>query len=521
VKAKGKVYLVGAGPGDPGLITAKALRLLSECDAVVYDRLVPLELVVPLPRRIERHFVGKRAGRHPIPQDKINSLLVQLAHQGKMVVRLKGGDPFIFGRGGEEALHLRKNSIPYEVVPGVTAGIAAPAYAGIPVTFRGKAVYTIFLTAHEAADKDEPQVPWTWLAQSRQGTIVGYMGVNQLPQVVTELIDGGYAPQTPAAIISRGTSGLQQVCQGDLEDLPHLAEENDIKPPAVFVIGEVAALRPGLKWFEAGILFGKKVMVTRPGDQAGEMYALLRQHGAEVLPMPTIETAAHDASQAWHELGKILGAGHTAKTAQTERWIVFTSENGVRYFLRLLIEKGHDLRALGQFRIAAVGAGTARELVKHELLADFVPGKATTATLAEELASQISGQKSLIVRVRGNLGDDRVERTLAAAGAEVFPLMVYETMTASWDEGMWSLLEELPPDIIAFTSGSTVSGFAEILGAEKARQIASAATIACIGPSTTQVAHEHDIRVDIEATDHSVPDLVQAILQHFAESRKK
>jgi uroporphyrinogen III methyltransferase/synthase len=507
---EGKVYLVGAGPGDPALITVRGQRLLFQCDAVVYDRLVPLELVVTLPRRVERHYAGKCAGLHSRPQHEINELLAQLAHQGKAVVRLKGGDPFVFGRGGEEAQYLREKGISFEIVPGITAGIAAPAYAGIPITFRGKSVCAIFLTAHEAADKEELQAPLDWLAQSRHSTIVGYMGVNQLPQVVAVLLKGSMSPATPAAIIMRGSTGVQKAISGKLADLPQLARESRIEPPAVFVIGTVAQFASTLKWFETGALFGKKIMVTRPADQANEMYALLRSQGAEVLPLPTIATEIFDDARGWSDFKTLLRDSRSNQ----HLWLVFTSENGVRYFLQLLLSQSYDLRAIGSFRIAAVGSGTAKELAGRGIRADFIPTRATTAALAEELAALIADQSCTVIRVQGNLGDERVERTLASAGARVIPLPVYKTFTAEWDEGMWALLEELPPDIIVFTSGSTVSAFVEILGADRALKLARQAQIASIGPSTTRIAKDLGLRVDIEATQHSIPGLVEAIVLH-------
>ncbi|MCX6641718.1 MAG: uroporphyrinogen-III C-methyltransferase [bacterium] len=506
--SNGIVYLVGAGPGDPGLITVKGKRLLHDCDAVVYDRLSPLELVVTLPQHVERYYVGKSAECHSVPQEKINALLVQLAQRGLKVVRLKGGDPFVFGRGGEEALFLKKHNVPFEIVPGITAGIAVPAYAGIPITHRNSSVFAVLVTAHEASDKTEFQAPWEWLSGVEHGSIIGYMGVKQLSATIEKLIAGGMAPATPAALIQQGSTGLQRCATGRLADLVKIAEEQKISPPALFVIGDVVKLAKELAWFGKGPLAGKSVWVTRPADQAVEMYEMLREDGAEVLPLPTIAISEFQDSSGWVSLRQSLD---TQKT----RWLVFTSENGVRYFHKQIIANGYDERFWGGFKIAAVGSGTARELNQCNLTADFVPTKATTAVLADELAPILQDQSSLVVRVRGNLGDDRVERTLAESGSIVLALQVYSTSTAEWDAGMWAYLEENRPDVITFTSGSTVSAFIEILGKERALKIAGQAKIASIGPMTSTIAAEVGLQVSIEAKEYSVPGLIDEIVKYF------
>lgn len=511
--AEGKVYLVGAGPGDPGLLTVSAARLLKECDAVVYDRLAPLELVVALPSRIERYYVGKSSERRTLSQEEINGLLVALAQRGLNVVRLKGGDPFMFGRGGEEALYLRKMQIPYEVIPGITAGLAAPAYAGIPVTHRNKSVFAVFLTAHEAGDKEKIQMPWEWLGKARNGTIIGYMGVKQLSQATKMLLAGGMSPGTPAALIERGTTGAQRSIFGTLSDLPRLAEEANISPPALFVIGDVVTLGKDLGWFEGNVLCGKRVMVTRPADQAQELYSLLRSHGAEILPLPTITTAEYDDLRAWDQITSLFTREVTRDESNSDQWLAFTSENGVRYFTAQLAKHGFDHRSLGKFNIAAVGSGTDSALRRKGLRADFIPSRATTSALGEELSRLLVGRDALVIRIRGNLADDRVEKALESAGAGVIPLYVYRTYTAPWDAGMWTLLDDNPPDVIAFTSGSTVTGFTEILGEARAREVANRALVASIGPMTTQIAAKHGIKVNVEAETHSVPGLIEAIVK--------
>jgi len=510
----GKVYLVGAGPGDPGLITVRGRQLLDECDAVVYDRLVPLELVVSLPARVERHYVGKISGKHALDQSQINELLAQLARQGLKVVRLKGGDPLVFGRGGEEALHLKECGVPFELVPGVTAGLAASACCGIPVTHRGRSVQVIMVTAHEAPDKQELQVSWDWLAQSRGGTLVGYMGVTQLPYVVERLLAGGMDPATPAAMIERGATPRQRIVSGTLVDLPRRVQEAAISPPALFIIGDVVALHRELEWVQPGVMAGLKVMVTRPSDQAGEMYALLRGLGAYVLPCPTIATREQDDQAAWEALAPLFGE----RTPHPPGWLILTSENGVRYFLKQFLKR-YDYRALAAFRLAAVGAGTDRELAARGLKADFIPSRATTEALGRELAARMAAEPSgPVLRVRGNLGDDHVERALASAGARVHVLPVYATFTASWDAGLHTHLDRNPPDVITFTSGSSCSGLVDLLGSDRARELADRALIASIGPTTSRVIREAGLKVDLEAETHSVPGLVAALEQHYRAS---
>ncbi len=515
MKQVGKVYLVGAGPGDPGLVTVRAKELLNACDAIVYDRLVSLELVVPMPERVQRYFVGKSSSCHSMHQDEINKLLVKLAKQGMTVVRLKGGDPFVFGRGGEEALFLKENGISYEIVPGVTAGIAASAYAGIPITHRKQSVFTVLLTAHEAADKEVTQVPWEWLGKIQHGSIVGYMGVTQLPSVVNKLIEAGMDPNTPAALIERGTTGSQRHISATLADLPGKAAQEGIAPPALFIIGKPVLLSEELDWFGGGVLSGKRMMVTRPADQAFDMYALLREQGAEVLPLPTIRTAAHDDDSGWDE---IKGLFELNVRGKAEEWIVFTSENGVRYFIQQLFDRGYDFRFLGRFKIAAMGTGTDRALRLHHLKADFLPTKSTSDVLAAEFSDYIKGKACKVIRVRGNLGDDRIEQSIEEADAVVLPLQVYDTSTAVWDAGMWACLDENPPDVITFTSGSTAAGFKEILG-DRGEEIAGNAVIASIGPMTTQIITNEKMKVAIEAKMHSVPGLVEEILNYFRQHK--
>ncbi len=508
----GKVYLVGAGPGDPGLITVRGLELLQNCDAVAYDNLVNLEFITGLSQTVEKFYVGKSAGKHALPQEEINQLLVNLAKRGLRVVRLKGGDPFVFGRGSEEALVLKKNGIEYEVVPGVTAGTAAPAYAGISLTHRNIASYTILATAHESAKQDERPVPWEWFGGAKDSSIVAYMGVRQLKTRVKQLMDGGMNPAVKAALIERGTHGKQRVVVSTLKEIPGAAEKAGIQPPSIFLVGDVAELSRELNWFVSKPLYNVRVLVTRATAQAGEFCRFLRELGAETLALPAIKTNPAGCEVAWNKF---------MKKAAESGWLVFTSENGVKYFLRKLYNSGKDVRFLGNYSIAAVGSGTAKALDREMLKADFIPSKALTRTLAEELREYIKDKNVNIIRVRGNLADDSVEKILSEAGAEVIPLELYETAAPEWDNHWMEILENNLPDVITFTSGSTVEGFFKILGKEKALEIGKKSKIVSIGPVTSNIINNMGLEVDAEARIHTVPGMIDILTEYYKNNQKE
>ncbi len=500
---QGMVYLIGAGPGTAELITYRGLEALSACDVVCFDALVDPTLVVTLPPHIERHYVGKRAGRHSMKQPEIEELLVRLAKDGHTVARLKGGDPFIFGRGGEEAIALAEAGIPFEIIPGVTAASAATAYAGIPLTHRGLATIASVFTAHEDPDKDpEKALDYKHLAQLG-GTLAGYMGVTRLPQVVEQLIAGGRDPQTPAALIERGATPAQKMVRATLNTIVSEAEKAGIKPPALIVVGDTVGLSETLHWYEPGPLAGKRVLVTRPADQAGPMYRELTRLGAWIVPTPSIRTMQHLDMQGWQHFNENLD-----KTG----WLVFTSENGVKFFVRNLLRLGGDLRLLGMYHIAVIGAGTQRALAEIGLKAELVPEKFTGKTLADQLATKLE-PGTYVIRVRGNLGEPAVEEILANAGAEVLPIQVYVTETAPLDDGMRAWVEEAPLDYITFTSGSTAKSFVEQWGQEQAMALANDARVISIGPVTSEVVRELGFTIHCEAEQHDVEGVIQAVLQ--------
>lgn len=510
-KRKGIVYLVGAGPGDPDLITVKAARILERCDAVVYDNLVPIELIATLPKGVEVSYVGKISGQHSHSQKAINEQLAALALEGKTVVRLKGGDPFVFGRGGEEAQHLREHGIRYEVVPGITAGQAAPEYSGIPITDRRTASFAILVTGHSATEKSDSSVPWEWVGKARDGTLIIYMGVAEIEGIVTRLIDAGMPPDVASAAIERGTYPTQRLVTAPLSDLPSRVKEQGMRPPVIFVVGEVVNMAETLRWFDEKPLFGIRVMVTRPADQAISLYRELRDLGAEVLPYPTIATRMKHDPPAWESVKKASG---------DRRWIVFTSENGVRYFMEQWRQQMGDVRGFARYRIAAVGAGTARALDSHNLSADFIPTEATTLELARQLASEPGLPGSIVVRVRGNLADDTIERILMEAGASVLPLPVYETYHPVWSDEMVKKLLTHPPDAVILTSGSSAEGLAAVLGGNELEEVTARARIFSIGPSTSRTIQSLGMHVDHESSVHTIPAMVEDLVSFYGKLPK-
>lgn len=499
----GTVYLVGAGPGNPELITKKGHDLLQKCDAVVYDDLVAFELVASLPSHIARYYAGKRAGCHSKVQNETNDLIIRLARQGLNVVRLKGGDPLIFGRGGEEAASLREAGVPFEIVPGVTAVSAVAAGAGIPLTDRRDSSWLLMATGHEAKSASLP-VPWEKIAKLRGGTIAVYMGVGTLPQIVEKLVNGGADPETPAAAISDGYTGAQRIVEAPLHDLPNRCHNAGLKSPAIVIIGDVASHARYLSWKKPGALAGKRVLVTRPFKSIGEICRILRGYGADLLPLPTISIEPFNDIEGWSKVENVFG-----KTG----WCVFTSRSGVEHFFDGLWSRGYDLRSLSGFRIAVIGPGTAQALQERGLRADLVSGVSRSEELAKELITSSDDLKGVtVLRIRGDLSDDSIDNALTKRGAELVRITVYRTVTSHWESHWINVIKEQPPDYITFTSGSTVRGFVEILGKTDAAAVASEAKVISIGPSTTAIADELGLKVDVEAEEHTIEGVVKALL---------
>jgi uroporphyrinogen III methyltransferase / synthase len=507
------IYLVGSGPGDPGLFTVKGVRCMREADAVVYDRLAPEALLKYARPEAEKIYVGKRPGNPTMSQEEINDLLVELGRAGKTVVRLKGGDPYIFGRGGEEALALIEAGLPFEVVPGVTSGVAAPAYAGIPVTHRHISTSVAFVTGHEDPTKGRTDVDWDKLANSAE-TLVLYMGVGRLAEISAGLIRAGRTPNTPVACVRWGTVPKQRTVTGTLEDIADRVAEAGLKPPAIIVVGEVVALREaGLDWYERRPLFGRRVVVTRARSQAGELSAELERLGAEVYEFPTIEIVPPE------DFGPLEDA---IRELDSFDWLVYTSVNGVEAFMERLRHHGFDLRAVPRgAKVAAIGPATAERLEKVGLRVDVVPGEYRAEALIDALGTgSLAGQRVLIPRAR--VAREILPEKLREAGAEVVVPPAYESVPSSEGREELSLrLQAGGVDCVTFTASSTVENFVGAFGEEEAARLLSGSRVACIGPITADTARKRGLRVDAGADEYTIPGLVEAVTNLLAADPAK
>jgi len=499
----GTVYLVGAGPGDPGLLTLRAAELLERADVLVYDALVSPE-IMERAGGAERVYVGKRGGDHTRTQEQINGLLVELAGRHRTVVRLKGGDPFVFGRGGEEALTLRAAGVPFEVVPGITSGIAGPAYAGIPVTQRGMAASVALVTGHEDPTKDDTDLDWAHLARG-VGTLVFYMGVGKMADNFRRLIEHGRPADTPAAAVEWGTYPRQRSVVGTLATLPGLVREARIGAPSIVVVGEVASLRDRLAWWDARPLSGRRVVVTRARAQASDFAAELRALGAEVIQFPTIRIEGAPDPAALRAAAASVGSFG---------WTVFTSVNGVEHFWDALAAEGMDSRALGGVRVCALGPATAGELARRGVRADVVPDEYVAEAAVEALAAATELRGARILLPRAEVARAVLPDLLRQRGAEVVEVAAYRTVQdgAGADE-VRRRIAAGEVDLVTFTASSTVVNFVELVGAE-----VGAATVASIGPITSATLRERGMRVDVEAAEYTIPGLLEAIRHFYGET---
>jgi uroporphyrinogen III methyltransferase / synthase len=496
----GTVYLIGAGPGDPGLITVKGLERLGAADVVVYDYLANPALLEDLAPEVERIYVGKRHDEAMRTQEEINALLVDRARKGRTVARLKGGDPFIFGRGGEEALALARAGIPFEVVPGVTAATAVAAYAGIPLTHRGMNATVTFVTGRETPGRGDTLVRWDELARAG-GTLVFFMGVRSLPEITARLIAAGRAPDTPAAVIHWGTLPNQRTVAAPLKDLARAVAEAGVGPPALTVVGEVVGLRPEINWFESLPLFGRRVLVTRAVGQRGRLARLLAERGAEVVAVPTIRVVPPEDPHAIE-----------AALERLDRfdWVVLTSANGVEAFFERLAASDRDSRALAGRKVAVVGAETARALAAHGLAADLVPEDSNAEGLAAAIAAAgVNGRRVLLAQAAG--ARKILAERLAQAGAEVTAAALYRTVVAEPDAAALAVLAGAPIHYATFTSASTVRNLQEILGPEGFATTLAGARVIAIGPVTARAARDAGLTVHLQPDDPGVAALVAAI----------
>lgn len=537
----GKVYLIGAGPGDPGLITVKGVECLRGADVVVYDYLANPRLLSYAGDNAEKIYVGKRGDDHTAEQEQINSLLVQEAQKGRTVARLKGGDAFIFGRGGEEALSLAEHDIEFEVVPGVSSAYAVPAYAGIPVTHRGLASDVSFITGHEQRGAAGPGIAWEMLAKSG-GTLVFLMGVKNLATIREELLRHGKAKDTPVAVIRWGTTADQETLTSTLEKIADDVEEAGFRPPAVLVVGEVVRLRERLAWFEKRPLFGRRVVVTRAAGQSGGLGELLAAEGAEVIEFPTItilpvdDYSSFDAAvggRAETRPSKTRAGGApdnpAAATGDHTRgepydWIVFTSANAVKYTVERLRDLELDVRAFAGAKIAAVGTATAAALSERGLRADLVPADFHAEGLLEEFGRMgVAGKRILIPRAREAW--EILPKALREMDADVTVAPVYRNEPAMVPpEGLLKEISENRIDCVTFTSGSTLKNFIRSVGDDacaplRADASSGRALVAVIGPVTAATAHKAGLRVDIMPETSTIPALAAAVKNELSQRR--
>ena len=498
----GRVDLVGAGPGDPSLLTLRAFDLLRSADVVVLDALVSSEIV----SRIDSHAriidAGKRAGKHTLSQDEINALLIEEGRKGKIVVRLKGGDPFVFGRGGEEAEALRAAKVPFEVVPGISSAIAAPAYAGIPITHRRLATTVTFITGHES--EGSTGIPWEALARL-DGTLVFFMGLANLPSISSKLIHSGMDPATPAAVVSQGTTRRQRTITGTLQSLPESVRRGSIEAPALIVVGRVVSLQETISWFESKPLFGKTIVVTRARAQASGLVRLLESEGANVVQFPMIEISPPES---WESLDAVIS------DVNAYDWLIFSSVNGVEAFVERLRHHGRDLRALSKTKIAAVGEPTAAALHASGIIPDLVPEKFQSTALLPHFSERLKGHRFAVIRAAS--GRDELIQELKARGADVDLGIAYQTRaTSGLRDQVGSMVGAGRIDAITFTSSSTVDNFFEQLSGEERARIIAEVRLASIGPVTSESLRAHGAPPAIEASEATIESLARALTDHF------
>ena len=508
---KGKIYLVGAGPGDPGLLTLKGRECISRADVVIYDYLANRSFLAYAPDTAELIYVGKKGGCHTMRQEEINQLIVQKTREDKIVVRLKGGDPYIFGRGGEEAQELFRAGLDFEVVPGITSAISVPAYAGIPLTHRDHTATVTFVTGHESLLKEESDIAWDKLATGA-GTLVFLMGVGNLAQITESLVKYGRSADTPVAVIRRGTVAEQKTLTGTLKNIARLAQESNMKPPAIIVVGEVVRLRKELNWFEKRPLFGKRIVVTRAREQASGFLAELMRLGAECIEFPTIKVGP---PQSWDELDQAINA------LESYQWLLFTSVNGVRYFLKRLETLGKDVRDLKGLKIGAIGPKTAEIWNRFGIKPDLMPSEYRAEAVVEcfrELG-EIEGLRILLPRAAR--AREVLPEELNRMGAIVHVVTAYETIKPDHDtrqikEG----LEQGSIDMVTFTSSSTVENFVDMFPGDREdlQQWMSRTALACIGPITAETARKKGFSVDLVPSEYTIEAFTESIAEYFSKT---
>lgn len=506
---KGKVYLVGAGPGDPKLITIRGLEALRRSDAIVYDRLANPRLLQEAAPGAERIYVGKLPDRHTMPQEEINRLLVELALSGKTVTRLKGGDPCVFGRGGEEAEALAANGIEFEIIPGVTSATAVPAYAGIPVTHRDYNSAFAVITGHEKPEKLDSMIAWNQVARLN-GTLVFLMGVSKVEMIAGQLMKHGLDPATPVALVRWGTLADQATLTGTLADIAEKVRQANFQPPAVIVVGEVVRLRDRLMWVEKKPLFGRRVLVTRARDQARELCERIDELGGEAVLLPVIRIRPPRDPEVLRQLDAAL------RDLESFDWVVFTSVNGVETFFERLRLLKVDIRSMHRARIAAVGPKTREALEQRGLYPEEMPGDYRAEGLLEVMRPRlVPGERILLAK--GDLARSILPDTLRGWGMQVTEAVTYENVLSDeYADEVIPMLKRSEIDVITFTSPSTVRNLLEVIrnrGEPDPVKVIGDAKIACIGPVTAETAHKSGLKVHYLARESTVDSLLEAIIE--------
>ena len=504
----GTVYLVGAGPGDLGLVTFRARELIGAADVLVYDYLVHPDLVQWCRPGCEMIYVGKKAGFHAMPQEEIEALLVDRARAGRMVVRLKGGDPFVFGRGGEEARTLARDRIPFQIVPGVTAALAAGAYAGIPLTQRNTSSSLLLVTGHEDPTKHELQVDWRQLGALKNTTIAIYMGMGHLAEILRELQAGGLASDTPAAVVQWASLGRQRSVAGTVSDLPQRVAESGLKAPAIIFVGDVVRQQELVDWFEHLPLFGRRVAITRHRDGNSELRSKLELLGAEVIVLPLIRVVPDVDKHVLFDVLSELG---------TYDWIVFTSANGARIFFDEFFKIYDEIRALGLLRFACVGGATSREVRRFHLKVECEPAVATADALADAMIATGSLDSAKVIVVTGNLNRDTLVSKLEGAGAIVDRLPLYKTDKPDLtDDAVAADFRQRGADAVIFASSSAVEAFAAQAAQLRLEPGAHRPLAGSIGPQTSATMKELGVKVDFESKKPGLDDLLAALVRKLS-----
>jgi uroporphyrinogen III methyltransferase/synthase len=506
-KAKGMVYLIGAGPGSPDLITVKGKECLQRADVIIYDYLVN-ELLLSLgDSDAEIIYVGKKSGHHTVDQKEINNLLIEKAKQGLTVARLKGGDPFIFGRGGEEAVELSKAGIKFEIIPGVTSAIAVPAYAGIPLTHRDYSSAVCFITGHEDPSKGVSSINWDAIARS-SGTLVFLMGIGNLDKIAERLIANGRPSDSPVAVIGNGTMPTQRTLIGTLADIDQKVKDADLTPPGVIVVGDVVNLRGHLNWFESRPLFGKRIVVTRPEDQAEGFIRALSELGAQYLLFPTIKIVP---PASWKDLDRAIDG------LSRYDWIIFTSVNGVKYFFERLNGARKDARHLKGIKIGVIGPKTKAALMDRGVSADLIPDKYQAECVVGELESHpLDGKRVLLPRPA--IARDYIPTKLKNFGSIVDVAEVYQIVQPEYSQAqLGELFKNGRIDMITFTSPSAVDNFLALFEGKSIYEEIPNVEVACIGPITAQKASESGLKVTVISDEYTVEGLIRAIVEFYGQ----